>query len=136
MARPHTAPVRRFLIVSAPFGGFARQLARELRRDGAQCRRVLLNGGDVMEWGTRDAVAYRGGLGDWPQWLAGYLSREGVTDILTHGDSQPYGAAAIVVAERLGVDVHVTEQGYFRPHWVTLERGGVNSRSPLPRAPY
>jgi capsular polysaccharide export protein len=39
------------------------------------------------------------------------------------------------VAERLGMTIHVTEQGYFRPHWVTLERGGVNGRSRLPRDP-
>ncbi|WP_458339226.1 capsular polysaccharide export protein, LipB/KpsS family, partial [Bordetella pertussis] len=27
------------------------------------------------------------------------------------------------------------EEGYFRPHWVTLERGGVNAHSSLPRDP-
>jgi capsular polysaccharide export protein len=128
-------PVRRFLIVSAPFGGFARALADQLRQAGAVCRRVLLNGGDLLEWGTDEAVIYRGDLAAWPAWLADYMAREGVTDILTHGDSQPYAAAAIAVARKAGVAVHVTEQGYFRPHWVTLERDGVNGRSRLPRDP-
>lgn len=132
---PREGHGRRFLIVSAPFGRFSRELAGELRRNGAACTRVLLNGGDFMEWGAANAAPYRGRLADWPRWLADYLTREGVTDILTHGDSQPYAAAAIQVAERLGVSVHVTEQGYFRPHWITAEREGVNGRSHLPRDP-
>jgi len=30
-----------------------------------------------------------------------------------------------------GIRVHVFEEGYFRPHWITLEQGGVNAHSPL-----
>lgn len=137
MMMPAFAPStsRRFLIVSAPFGAFSRVLAERLREAGAVCRRVLLNGGDLVEWGLDEAVLYRDDLAAWPDWLADYLRREGVTDILTHGDSQPYAAAAIRVARAAGVTVHVTEQGYFRPHWVTLERDGVNGRSSLPRDP-
>ncbi|WP_441294118.1 capsular polysaccharide export protein, LipB/KpsS family, partial [Bordetella pertussis] len=33
---------------------------------------------------------------------------------------------AVALARASGVRVHVFEEGYFRPHWVTLERGGVN----------
>jgi len=35
----------------------------------------------------------------------------------------------------LGVLVHVFEEGYIRPDWVTLELGGVNGHSSLPRDP-
>ena len=31
--------------------------------------------------------------------------------------------------------MHVFEEGYFRPHWVTLERSGVNAHSLLPKDP-
>jgi capsular polysaccharide export protein len=33
------------------------------------------------------------------------------------------------------VRVHVVEEGYLRPGWVTFEEGGVNANSPLPRDP-
>jgi capsular polysaccharide export protein len=33
------------------------------------------------------------------------------------------------------VPVHVFEEGYIRPDWVTLELGGVNGHSSLPRDP-
>ena len=42
---------------------------------------------------------------------------------------------AIALAKQRGVRVHVFEEGYFRPHWVTLERAGVNANSLLPRDP-
>ena len=32
-----------------------------------------------------------------------------------------------------GVRTHVLEEGYLRPHWMTLEREGVNARSTLSR---
>jgi capsular polysaccharide export protein len=31
--------------------------------------------------------------------------------------------------------VHVFEEGYLRPHWVTYERGGANGHSPLMAIP-
>jgi capsular polysaccharide export protein len=125
---------RRFLFVTAPFGPFARRLAEVLRAEGAQCGRIILNAGDAMDWG-RDATAYRGGLGGWPSWLARHVGREGITDLIVYGDSNPYGVAAMDRVRRMGVKIHVLEQGYFRPHWITLERDGVNGSSRLPRDP-
>jgi capsular polysaccharide export protein len=42
---------------------------------------------------------------------------------------------ALVLGQSLNLRLHVFEQGYFRPDWVTLERGGVNANSRLPRDP-
>jgi capsular polysaccharide export protein len=119
--------------VTAPFGPFSRRLASELREAGAVCERILFNGGDLSEWGFSHARAYRGCHSDWPAWIEAHLKERGVTDLITHGDINAYGAAAIRAASKLGLRVHVFEQGYFRPHWVTLERDGVNANSPLSR---
>jgi capsular polysaccharide export protein len=51
------------------------------------------------------------------------------------GDCRPLHKAAIPIAARHGVTVHVFEEGYMRPDWVTLEVGGVNGLSNLPRDP-
>jgi capsular polysaccharide export protein len=40
-----------------------------------------------------------------------------------------------MLGQSLNLRLHVFEQGYFRPDWVTLERGGVNANSRLPRDP-
>jgi len=128
-------PGRHFLFVGAPFGLFSRRLGAALRAAGAQCRRVILNTGDLMDWGGRHGVAYRGGLEGWPSWLSSYLRREQVTDLIVYGDSNPYCVAAMHSARCAGLKIHVLEQGYFRPNWITLERDGVNGSSSLPRDP-
>jgi capsular polysaccharide export protein len=126
---------RHFLFVGAPFGPFSRRLGEALRAEGALCTRIILNAGDAMDWGRAGARHYRGRLSAWPAWLAYYLSRERVTDLIVYGDSNPYCVAAMDRARRTGVKVHVLEQGYFRPHWITLERDGVNGSSTMPRDP-
>ena len=126
---------RHFLFVAAPFGPFSRRLGDALRAAGARCHRVILNAGDLMDWGGRHGVPYRGGLEGWPAWLAAYLRRERVTDVIVYGDSNPYCVAAMHAARCGGLKIHVLEQGYFRPNWITLERDGVNGSSSLPRDP-
>jgi capsular polysaccharide export protein len=126
---------RRFVFVTAPFGPFSRRLARELRARGAHCKRVLVNGGDVMDWGLQEAVVYRGGPSDWSRWIADYFKREGATDLIVHGAAYRHAHQAADEARRLGMKVHVFEEGYFRPHWVTLERDSVNGASTLPKDP-
>ncbi|HZT86802.1 MAG TPA: capsular biosynthesis protein [Stellaceae bacterium] len=51
------------------------------------------------------------------------------------GDERPLHRAAVRVATSRGVRVHVFEEGYFRPHWITHELGGVNGNSRLPPDP-
>jgi capsular polysaccharide export protein len=126
---------RHFLFISAPFGPFCHDLAAELRRSGARSTRVLLNAGDVLDWGMRHAIPYFGSWAAWGDWLRHTARRECVTDIVTYGDSSPYAALAVRVASELGLRTHVLEQGYFRPDWITLENSGVNANSSLPRQP-
>jgi capsular polysaccharide export protein len=126
---------RHFLLVSAPFGPFGREVSQELAGRGARCSRVILNAGDRLDWGRGDSFTYRGRREGWPQWLSRLIAREAVTDLVAYGDSSAYAAAAIELARTLGLRIHVLEQGYFRPDWITLEREGVNANSRLPRDP-
>jgi capsular polysaccharide export protein len=134
-ARDASGQVRHFLFISAPFGPFARELADCLQDQGAVCTRIVVNGGDMVDWGTRDAVAYFGAESGWSDWLQALIQRRHVTDIVTYGDSSPYSVKALLLGQARNLRLHVFEQGYFRPDWVTLERGGVNANSRLPRDP-
>lgn len=123
---------RRFLIVSAPFGAFSRHFAAELRRRGATVTRVLFNAGDLMDWGGRDAIRFLQGPRDWPEAFR-RLAGDGFTDILTFGEGGPYNRAVLDQARDVRANVWVFENGYFRPHWITVELNGVNARTSLPR---
>ncbi len=126
---------RHFLIILGPFGRFTSALAANLKGMGAKCSRVILNGGDLYDWGHKNALPYRGDQQGFDQWLSRTVRREQITDVIIYGDAHPYCVAAKQVAASLGLSLWVMEQGYFRPFWVTLEQGGVNGNSGLPRNP-
>ncbi len=97
--------------------------------------RINFTGGDRLYWPQPGAVDYRDDLQNWPRFLEARLKQWHVTDIILFGDWRPLHAAAIRIAGLRGIAVHVFEEGYLRPNWVTLELGGVNNNSTLPRDP-
>ncbi len=120
-------------MVGAPFGPFSKRLASELRVHGTAVCRVILNGGDLADWGVGDHVSFRQGPEVWGEWVHSLMRERAITDLLTFGDTSHYTNAAIAEAKRLGVRVTVLEEGYFRPHWITCQPDGVNGHSAIPR---
>ena len=103
-----------------------------LRAAGAQVSRVGFNAGDRAFWfGAKGYIPYRGALDDWSGVFEGIVAERGITDIVLYGDTRPIHAQAIEKANELGLRVHVFEEGYMRPYWVTYERGGTNGNSRL-----
>lgn len=123
---------RVFLFLQGPHGPFFHQLGRILRQAGADVWRVGFNAGDHAFWFHRDSyLPYRGTLQDWPAQLTEILVEKGVTDLVIYGDTRPIHAEAVTLARARGITVHVFEEGYMRPYWVTYERDGANGHSPL-----
>ena len=126
---------RDFLFLQGLAGPFFNQLGDALAAGGHGVHRVNFHGGDRLCWWRPGALDYRGDLSGWPSFLEQLVLERGVTDIVLFGDCRPLHRAAIAVARQLQVPVHVFEEGYIRPDWVTLELGGVNGHSTLPRDP-
>lgn len=123
---------RTFAFLQGPPGPLFRQLGQEMERQGFTVHRINLSGGDRRDW--RDgAVNFRGRFSDWPVFFDNFLRENGITDLLLFGDCRPYHLAAHGVAALRQVRTHVLEEGYLRPHWMTLEPEGVNARSTLSR---
>ncbi len=127
-------PRRRFLFLQGVPGAFLHRLGQALADRGHGVFRVNFNGGDRLDWPVLPAVDFRGGATAWPAFLQRLLLDQAPTDIVLHGDCRPLHRIAIELANRIGVRVHVFEEGYLRPDWVTLEVGGVNGYSRLPRS--
>ena len=68
---------------------------------------------------------------DWPKTFDGIVTEKGVTDVVLYGDTRPVHAEAVALAKARGLTVHVFEEGYMRPYWITYERGGSNGNSRL-----
>jgi len=96
--------------------------------------RINLNLGDRLFW-RLSATNFRGRLGEWPGFIATLLEKRGITDLLLHGDRRPYHIVAADAARAQDVRVMVTDLGYIRPDWLTLEPDGMTSRSHFPRTP-
>jgi capsular polysaccharide export protein len=123
---------RRFLFLQGPHGPFFAALARMLSDAGAVCWRVGFNAGDAVFWGARPRyIAYRGTPEDWPETFGRIIDDLGITDVVLYGDTRPVHAAAVARAKARGLTVHVFEEGYVRPYWITYERGGSNGNSRL-----
>lgn len=133
---PPTAAVagRCVLLLQGPRSGFYRHLARALEARGARVLRVLFCPGDALFWWPRPAIRYRGRLEHWPARLRGLVAQEGITDIVGLGDGRPLHATAFDTARTAGVQVHVIEQGYLRPGWLTIERDALGAWQPRPDA--
>ena len=123
---------RTFLFLQGPHGPFFNSLGKMLRRAGAEVWRVGFNAGDRAFWfHPASYIPYRGKVEDWPAKFAALLVEKHVTDIVLYGDTRPIHAEAVAEAKRRGITVHVFEEGYMRPYWVTYERGGSNGNSRL-----
>ena len=127
---------RHFLFLRGPFGSFFAQLADHLTVGGFKVSKVVFDGGDLSDWGYfRAHTAYREAEEAWPVWLDRFFHERRVTDLVVFNDCIEIHTAAIAAAKRRGLRVHVFEEGYFRPLWITLETDGVNAYSPCPRDP-
>lgn len=126
---------RHFLFLQGPATPFFARLADRLAADGHRVFRVHFCAGDFFYWGGRPGWFYRGGLDELQGFLDEKYRRYGITDQILFGDRRPVHRPAVAHGEACGVRTHVSEEGYFRPWWVTLEREGVNGHSLLPRDP-
>jgi len=128
MSQPHANRV--FLFLQGPHGPFFKQLGQMLGAAGARVLRVGFNRGDQAFWPKGDSyIPFVDREKEWPDRIAALLEKEGVTDLVLYGDTRPIHAIAVKAARARGLTIHVFEEGYLRPYWVTYERGGANGHS-------
>jgi capsular polysaccharide export protein len=122
---------RRFLFLQGPHGPWFHRLGGLLRAAGVEVWRVGFNLGDRLFWRGPGYIAFKDPHEAWPDACAAIIDRHQITDLVLYGDTRPIHAQAIAIARARGITVHVFEEGYLRPYWVTYERGGSNGHSRL-----
>lgn len=127
----HTAH-RRFLFLQGPHGPFFSELAKMLTAAGAEVWRVGFNAGDAFFWhDPARFIPFQDSPENWEAALTKIVNEHGITDIALYGDTRPIHAQAVALARSKSLAIHVFEEGYMRPYWVTYERGGSNGHSRL-----
>ncbi|OFC28264.1 capsule biosynthesis protein [Acidithiobacillus caldus] len=112
---------------------FFRRVGVCLVEAGWRVTRINLSAGDWLFWHDDHAINYRGSLADWPAFLHDFFQREGVSDLFLLGEQRRYHKEAVAIAKGLGIRVTVTDFGYLRPDWITLERDGMCGNSHFPK---
>ena len=121
------------LFLQGPHGPFFRRLGSALREQGDRVIRVNSCGGDVWDWPLAHTKRFRKKNIFWGAWIAGLMDREEVTDLHVFGDWRPLHREAILLAKLRGLRIWAYEEGYLRPDYITMESGGVNGLSSLPK---
>src|SRR4051794_7177849 len=126
---------RNVLLLQGPVGPFFRKLAKVLTHAGAEAVHTInFNGGDWL-FSPSGSIDYTGREEDWPTFLERTLAELRIDAILLFGDCRSFHIAARNVARRHGIELWAFEEGYVRPNFVTMERGGTNGNSVLPKRP-
>ncbi len=126
---------RHFLFLQGGVGPLFAALGAQLERSGHRVWRLNFCMGDWLVWQRPGAMAFRKRLEQLPVRLEAICSQRQITDMVLFGACRPVHRPALAVGRGRGLRLHLVEEGYLRPHWITIERGGVNGESPLPRDP-
>lgn len=126
---------RNTLMLQGPMGPFFARLAQTLRSHGQSVFKVNFNGGDDHYYGDDHTTHFRAPLEQWPAEFRRLVHAHHIDAVVLFGQSRRMHELAITEARSLGLAVYVFEEGYVRPDYVTLELGGVNAESPIPRDP-
>jgi len=121
----------RILLLQGPNGPFFARLRDLLLAKGCQVTKVNFNGGDDLFYRSGDLVRFIQPMVLWESFLRNLLVERHIDAIVVFGTSRRHHRIAVRVAEALGIEFWAFEEGYVRPDYITLERGGVNADSPL-----
>lgn len=124
---------KNFLLLQGPIGPFFAYLANGLESVGASVLKVNFNGGGEYFHKGYASVNFEDKLENLPNFLLKLVAAKNITDLIVYGDCRPLHKVSIAALKPLGIKIHVLEEGYFRPDWITMEEDGVNYYSALPR---
>ncbi len=123
------------LFLQGPLGNFFKKTIRVMEEEFLvrNCYQLVFNQGDLIYSTKKNRVSYTDTLNKFEVWIEEFYIKNKINYIFLLGDSREYHKRAIKIAKKIGVDIYVFEEGYFRPNYITLERGGVNDNSELSR---
>jgi capsular polysaccharide export protein len=124
---------RRTLLLQGPMGPFFAKLAAYLGAHGQEVRKINFNGGDEFFFRGPNAYSFQSQQAGWGNWLQQFILHHKITCVVLFGQHRLVHQPVAAIAKQLGLQVFVFEEGYVRPDYVTLEIGGVNGQSSLPR---
>ena len=126
---------RSYLLLQGPMGWFFQKLADWLRSTNRIVSKVNFNAGDLFFCRDKNALNFNQPIKMFHKWLSEIHRNSPFDSIVCFGDCRPMHLIAKDWAKQNNVRFLAFEEGYLRPHFITLEEGGVNAFSSMPRDP-
>ena len=128
-----TPQQKSFLLLQGVASPFFAELEKALIDAGHKALKINFCGGDLLAgrfFSTAlNHINFQQSLEELPEFYQTLFTDHNITDIALFGDTRPVHVPAIELAKQQSIAVHVFEEGYFRPNWVTLDGNGVNAYS-------
>ncbi len=124
---------KNILFLQGPMGYFFKKIDTAFRKKGAATYKIGFNMGDKFFSHSDNYTPFKGKPSEWQTFIDTFLTQNKIDFIFLFGDCRFYQKIARQVAYKKKIDVYVFEEGYIRPHYITLEKFGVNGFSQLPR---
>jgi capsular polysaccharide export protein len=130
------SPYKNILLLQGPKGFFFYKLGKYLKKLGKNVYKINFNGGDLITYPDFiNSYNFTGKIENFKEFLKSFIKEKKIDLILMYGDYKPYHKIAIEVCQDLQIDWYIFEEGYIRPHYITMEKFGVNGFSRLPKDP-
>jgi capsular polysaccharide export protein len=126
---------RSFLMLQGPATPFFSRLSARLLSDRHKVYQICFCAGDVFFGTKSEKKWFQGPVEGLAENLTNIYEKCEITDQILFGDCRPIHRVAVEKGAAHNLRTNVYEEGYFRPNLITLEQGGVNSNSMLPRDP-
>lgn len=123
------------LFITAPFGPAMKAIGSALEARGAKVLRVVENGGEVLSTPRRNRIRFCSRRQPFGVFLRNTIRRHNVDTVVTFNDTQDRNREALAIARDMDREIRILENGYLRPHWITVDCRGVNGNACYPRCP-
>lgn len=128
----HLLNGHRYLLLQGPMGPCFSRLSRWLQASHREVKQVCFNAGDALYASKVNTLHYTGSAKSFALWLSELLMEYPFDTIICFGDCRPLHVEAKKWSRNRKIDFLAFEEGYFRPFYITLEKGGVNGYSSMP----
>jgi len=128
----HLLNGRRYLLLQGPMGPCFSRMANWLQHNHREVKQVCFNAGDSLYTPKDRALHYSGSVKNFSAWLPSLHNEYAFDTIVCFGDCRRMHVEARKWTRNKSVNFLAFEEGYFRPFYITLEKGGVNAFSQMP----
>ena len=123
------------LLLQGPLGPFFLKLSRFLESRGSTVYKVNFNSGDDYFYpaNKKQVIQYKHRLEFWPEYVQRLIIDKKIDAVFLFGDCRPIHEVIKPLCQTYEIDLWALEEGYYRPHFFTMEYFGVNHFSPISR---